>query len=73
MASQFRKLLSFRLDNRNSDTVNSNVIVTNDLIKAPSPYDFYKWGIPKVNIETVYKIGTFSFPTTFSIKLMKKS
>ena len=68
MASKFRKLLSFRLDSRNSDIVNSNEIRTNDLIKAPSPDNFHKWDIPKVNIETIYKIGTFSFQTTFSIK-----
>ena len=61
MASKFRKLLSFRLDSCNSDIVNSNVITTNDLIKALSPDNFHKWDIPKVNIETIYKFHTFSF------------
>lgn len=68
MASEFRNLMSFRLDSRNSDMVNSNEIRANDLIKAPSPDNFHKWDIPKVNIETIYKIGTFSFQTAFSIK-----
>ena len=27
-----------------------------------------QWDIPKVNIKTIYKIGTFSFQTAFSIK-----
>ena len=68
MASKFRKLLSIRLDSRNTDVVNSNEIRTNDLIKAPSLDNFHKWDIPKVNIETIYKIGTFNFQTAFSIK-----
>ena len=68
MASKFRKLLSFRLDSRNSDIVNSNEIRTNDLIMASPPENFHKWDIPKVNIETIYKISTFNFQTTFSIK-----
>ena len=37
-------------------------------MKSPSTENFYKWDIPKVNIETIYKIGTFSFRTAFSIK-----
>jgi len=53
MASKFKKLLSFRLDSRNCDIVNSNVITTNDLIKVPSPDNFHKRDIPKVNIETI--------------------
>jgi len=48
--------------------VNSNEIRTNDLIKAPPPDNFHKWDIPKVNIETIYKIGTFNFQTAFLIK-----
>jgi len=61
MASRFKKLLSFRLDGRNSDIVNSNKIRTNDLIEASPPDNFYKWDIRKVNIETIHKIGTFNF------------
>ena len=37
-------------------------------MKSPSPDNFYKWDIRKVNIETIYKIGRFSFQTAFSIK-----
>jgi len=60
--------LSFRLDSRNSDIVNSYKIRTNNLLKDPSPDNFHKWDIPKVNIETIYKIGTFDFQTAFSTK-----
>jgi len=68
MASKFKKLLSFRLNSRNCDIVNSNEIRTHDVIKAPSPNNFYNCDIPKINIETIYKIGTFDFQTAFSIK-----
>jgi len=62
------KLLSFKVESHSSDIVNSMESRTNDLIKAPSPDNFHKWDIPKVNIETIYKIGTFSFQIAFSIK-----
>jgi len=68
MSSKLGKLWSFKLDSRNSDVVNSNALMTNDLIKALSPNNFHKWDIPKVNIETIYKIGTFIFQTAFSFK-----
>ena len=68
MASKFRKLLSFRLDNPNSDIVNSDEIRTNVYTKASSPYNFDKWDIPKANIETIYMVGTFNLQTAFSIK-----
>jgi len=68
MASKFRKLLSFRLDSRNSDIVNSGEIRTNDHINASSPDNFDKWDIPNVNIETIYEVGTFNLQTAFSIK-----
>ena len=73
MASKFRKLLSLGLGSRNSDIVNSNEIRTNDLIKAPSPDNLHKRDIPKVDIETIYKINTFNFQTTFSIKTHEES
>ena len=68
MASKFRNLLSFTIDSRSSDIVNSNEFRTKDLVKSPSPDNFYKCDIPKVNIKTIYKIGTFGFQTAFSIK-----
>ena len=52
MGSNFRKLLSFKMDSRSSDIVNSNEFRTKDLVKSPSPDNFYKWDIPKVNIKT---------------------
>ena len=68
MASKFRKLLSFKLDSHNSDIVNNNEIRTNDLIKATSPDNFHKWDIPNVDVETIYKIGTFNFQIASSSK-----
>jgi len=65
MVSKFRKLLSFRLDSCNTDIVNSGEIRTNDHIKASSPDNFDKWDIPNVNIETIYKVGTFNLQTAF--------
>ena len=62
------QLVSFRIYSHNSDIVNSNEFRTNDLIKAASSDNFHKWDIAKVNIETIYKIGTFGFPTTFLMK-----
>ena len=68
MASKFRNLLSFTIDSRSSDIVNSNAFRTKDLVKSPSPDNFYKCDILKVNIKTIYKICTLSFQTAFSIK-----
>jgi len=68
VARKFRKLLSFKIDSHGSDIVNSNEFRTNDLIEAPSHDNFHTWDIPKVNIETIYKIVTFSFQTAFLIK-----
>jgi len=68
MANKFKKLLSFNVESHSSDIVNSIKSSTNGIIKAPSPDNFHKWDIPKINIETIYKIGTFSVQTAFSIK-----
>jgi len=62
MASRFRKLL-FKIGSRSNDIVNSNELRTNDRTKAPPPDNFHKWDIPKINIEIIYKISTFSFQT----------
>ena len=56
MASKFRKLLSFTIDSRSSDIVNNNEFRAKDLVKSPSPDNFYKWDIPKVNIKTITKL-----------------
>ena len=40
MARKFRKLLSFKIDSRSSDIVNSNEFRTKDLMKSPSPDNF---------------------------------
>ena len=52
-ASKFKKLLLLKMDSRSSDIVNSNEFRTKDLVKSPSPDNFYKWYIPKVNIKTI--------------------
>ena len=48
--------------------VNSNEFRTTNLIQAPSFDNFHKWATPKVDLETIYRIGTFSFQTAFPIK-----
>jgi len=68
VASKFRKLLSFKIGSHGSEIVNSNEFRTNDPIKAPPPDNFHKWDIPKANIETIYKISTFSLQIAFSIR-----
>ena len=68
IASNLWKFLSFKMDSRSNDIVNSYEFRTKDLVKSPTPDNFYKWDIPKVNIKTIYKICTFGFQTAFSIK-----
>ena len=52
--------------------VDNNEFRTTDLIKTLSPANFRKWDIHKVDLETIYRIGTFSFRTAFSIQTHKE-
>jgi len=68
MASQFRRLLSFGLDRRNQNIVNSNEQRTCPIYKAPSPDNFKHWDMLRIDIDTVYKIGTFEFKKAYYVK-----
>jgi len=68
MANRFRRLLSFGSDSRNQNIVNSNEQRTVPIFRAPSPDNFANWVILRINIDTIYKIGTFEFKKAYSVK-----
>ena len=59
MANQFRRPLSFGSDSRNQNIVNSNEQRTGPIYKAPSPDNFANWVMPRIDVDTTYKIGKF--------------
>ena len=56
MANRFRRLLSFGSDSRNQNIVNSHEQRTGPFYRAPSPDNFVNWVMPRVDIDTIYKI-----------------
>jgi len=68
MANRFRRLLSFGSDSRNQNIVNSNEQRTGPIYRAPSPDDFANWVMPRMDIDTLYKIGLFEFKKAYSVK-----
>jgi len=68
MANRFRRLLSFGSDNRNQNIVNSNEQRTGPIYRAPSPDNLANWVMPRMDIDTIYKIGTFEFKKAYSVK-----
>ena len=68
MANRFRHLLSFGSDSRNQNIVNSNEQRTGPIYKAPSPDNYANWDLPRIDIDTLYKIGTFEFKKAYSVK-----
>jgi len=68
MAFHFRRLLSFGLDRRNQNIINSNEQRTGPNCRAPSPDDYSKWVMPRVDIDTIYKISTFEFKKAYLVK-----
>ena len=68
MANRFRRLLSFGLDSRNQNIVNSNEQRTRPIYKAPSPDNFANWVMPRTDIDTLYKIGLFEFKKAYSVQ-----
>ena len=68
MANRFRRLLSFSSDSRNENIVNSNEQRTGPIYRAPSTDNFANWVIPKMEIDTLYKIGLFEFKKAYSVK-----
>ena len=72
MANQFRRLLSFGSDSRNQNIANSNEQRTGPIYKAPSPDNFANWVMPRIDIDTIYKIRKFELKRHIQSKLMKK-
>ena len=68
MANQFRQLLSFGSDSRNQNIVNSNEQRTGPIYRAPSLDNFANWVMPRIDIDTIYKMGTFEFKKAYSVK-----
>ena len=68
MANRFRRLLSFGSDSRNQNIVNSNEQRTGPIYRAPSPDNFANWVMPRIDIDSIYKIGTFEFKKAYSVK-----
>ena len=68
MANRFRRLLSFGSDSRNQNIVNSNEHRTRPIYRAPSPDNFANWDMPRMDIDTLYKIGLFEFKKAYSVK-----
>jgi len=68
MANRFRRLLSFGSDSRNQNIVNSNEQRTWPIYRAPSPDNFANWVMPRMDIDTLYKIGLFEFKKAYSVK-----
>jgi len=68
MTNQFRRLLSFGSDRRNQNIVTSNEQTTGPIYRAPSPDNFSNWVMPRMDIDTLYKIGLFQFKKAYSVK-----
>ena len=72
MASRLRRLLSFSSDGSHSDIVNSNEQRTSAIFRAPSPDNYENWAMPRIEVDTIYKIGTFGFVRAYSVKTQEE-
>ena len=68
MANRFRRLVSFGSDSRNQNIVNSNEQRTGPIFRAPSPDNFANWVMPRMDIDSIYKIGFCEFKKAYSVK-----
>ena len=68
MAFRLRRLLSFSFDSRHRDVVNPNEQRTGPIFGASSQDNFANWNIPRIELYTIYKIGTFEFIKAYSVK-----
>ena len=68
MTSRLRRLLSCSFDGSSSDIVNSAETRIAPIFGAPSPDNYHNRNIPRIYIDTNYKIGTFNFTRPYSIK-----
>ena len=68
MAFRLRRLLSFSSDSRHRDVINSNEQRNVPIFRAPSPDNFANWNIPRIELDTIYKIRTFEFIKAYYVK-----
>ena len=68
MASRLRRMLSLRADSSHRDIVNSNEQNTGPIYRAPDPDNYANWNLPGIEIDTIYKNGTFDFIKAYSCK-----
>ena len=68
MASRLRRMLSLRADSSHSDIVNSNEQRTGPIYRAPDPDNYATWNLSRIEIDTIYKIGSFDFIKAYSCK-----
>ena len=58
-------MLSLRADSSHNDIVNSNEQRTGTIYRAQNPDNYANWNLPRIEIDTIYKIGTFDFIKAF--------
>ena len=64
MTSRLRRLLSFNSDSGSSDIVNFSEARTGPIFED----NYHNWTIPKVDVDTIYKIGIFNLMSPYFIK-----
>jgi len=65
--------LTFRPRRLSSSSIdNSNETTRSPIFRAPSSYNNHNWTIPKVDVDTIYKISTFDFIRAYLVKTQEK-
>jgi len=64
--------LSFNSDGHNEDIINSNENGAGPIFRAPSPDNYENWAMPRIEVDTIYKIGTFGFVRAYSVKTQEE-
>jgi len=62
------RMLSFSANSSHRDIVNSNEQRTSPIYRAASSDNYANWNLPRVELDTIYKIGTFNFIKAYSVK-----
>ena len=60
-------------DASSTNIVNSNEQRIGPIYRAPSPDNFSNWVMPRMDIDTLFKIGLFEFKKAFSVKTHKEA
>ena len=69
MPFRLRGLLSFNSDSNHTNIVNSNEHRTCPIYRASTPDNYANLNIPRIEVDTIYKIGTFDFIKAYSVKI----